>query len=49
MDLPTFGKENSICCANYALKRSGRDTFDEFEALTIENVPKSFYMDGFLK
>ena len=44
-----FGGKDSPCCANYALKKIGRDDFDEYDASTIESVLKSFYMDDFLK
>ena len=44
-----FGEKDSPCCANYALKKTGRDNFDEYDASTIESVLKSFYMDDFLK
>ena len=43
-----FGEKDSPCCANYALKKTGRDNFDEYDASTIESVLKSFYMDDFL-
>lgn len=42
-------EEGSPCCANYPLKRSGKDNSDKLEASTIENVPTFFYMDSFLK
>ena len=44
-----FGGKDSPCCANYALKKTGRDNFDEYDASIIESVFKSFYMDDFLK
>ena len=44
-----FPGKDSLCCANYALKKSGRDNVDEYDASTIENILKSFYMDDLLK
>ena len=35
-------EEGSPCCANYPLKRSGKDNSDKLEAATIENVPTFF-------
>ena len=44
-----FGGKDSPCCANYGLKKIGRDDFDEYDASAIESALKSFYMDDFLK
>ena len=44
-----FGGKDSPYCANYALKKTGRDHFDEYDASTIKSILKSFYMDDFLK
>ena len=44
-----FDGKDSPCCANYALKKTGRDNFDEYDASTVESVLKSFYMDDFFK
>ena len=44
-----FGGKDSPCYANYALKRTGRDNFDVYNASTVESVLNSFYMDDFLK
>ena len=44
-----FGNKNLPCCANYTLKKTGRDKFNCYNLSTIEIVLKSFYMDDFLK
>ena len=44
-----FDGKDSPCCANYALKKTGRDNFNHYYPLTIESVLKSFYMVDFLK
>ena len=44
-----FNGKDSPCCANYALKKTGRDNFNHYYPLTIESVLKSFYMVDFLK
>ena len=35
-----FGGKDSPCCANYALKKTGRDNFDEYDTSAIESVLK---------
>ena len=44
-----FGGKDSPCRANYALKKTRRDHFHEYDGSTIESVLKLFYMDDFLK
>ena len=44
-----FDGKDSSCCANYALKKTGRDNFNHYNPPTIESVLKSFYMLDFLK
>ena len=44
-----FGGKDSTCGANYAIKRTARDNFDQYNPATVESVLKSFYMDDFLK
>ena len=44
-----FDGKDSSCCANYALKKTGRDNFDNYNPSTNGSVLKSFYMDDFLK
>ena len=44
-----FGATDSPACANYALKRTARDNFKDFDPGTIETVLKNFYVDDLLK
>ena len=44
-----FGAKDSPACANYTLKRIGRDNSQDFEPETFETVLKNFYVDDLLK
>ena len=44
-----FGAKDSPTCCNYALKRTVRDNWSEFDAITLESALKSFYVDDLLK
>ena len=44
-----FGATDSPTCCNYALQRTARDNFTEFDALTVESVLRAFYVDDLLK
>ena len=44
-----FGDKDSSCCANYALKKTGRAKFNCYNLPTIEILINSFYVDDFLK
>ena len=44
MNVHIFGTIDSTFCANYALKRTGRDNYQDFDAITYESVIKSFYV-----
>ena len=39
-----FGAKDSANCAIYALQRTARDNYRDFDALTYETILKSFYM-----
>ena len=43
-----FGKVDSPCCANWALKRTARDNKPKFSLRAIEAVLEHFYMDDYL-
>ena len=49
MGVHIFGGKDSPYCANYALRKTGRDNFNCYNLSTIESVLKSFYMDDLLK
>ena len=44
-----FGGKDSLCCANYALKKTERYNFDGYDTSKIEKVLKSFYRYDFQK
>ena len=44
-----FDGKDSPCCANYVLKKTGRDNFNHYNPSTIESLLKLFYMLDFLK
>ena len=44
-----FGKTDSPCCSNFALKRRVLDKADILDPLVVTSVDKDFYMDNFLK
>ena len=48
MSTHLFGKIDSPCCANYALKESKLDNVDLNPAV-IKAIENDFYMDDFLK
>ena len=48
MSTHLFGKIDSLCCANYALKESKLDNVDLNPAV-IKAIENDFYMDDFLK
>ena len=43
-----FGAKDSANCVIYALQRTARDNYKDFDALTYETMLKSFYMDDCL-
>ena len=43
-----FGKVDSPCCANWALKMTARDNKPKFSLRAIETVLELFYMDDYL-
>ena len=43
-----FGKVDSPCCANWALKRTAIDNKPKFSLRAIEAVLEHFYMDDYL-
>ena len=43
-----FGKVESPCCANWALKITARDNKPKFSLRAIETVLELFYMDDYL-
>ena len=44
-----FGGKDSLCCANYALKKTERYNFDGYDTSKIERVLKSCYRYDFQK
>ena len=44
-----FGAKDSPTCANYALQRTARDNFQDFDPLTYYTAIRSFYVDDLLK
>ena len=44
-----FGAKDSSGCANYAMRRTARDNYEDYDALTYESVLNSFYVDDLLK
>ena len=49
MTVRIFGPTDSPCCAHDALKSADRDNLKKFNPATAESMPKSFYVDNFLK
>ena len=43
-----FGKVDSPCCANWALKKSASDQKDQYDEKGVKSVNLDFYMDDFL-
>ena len=48
MNVHLFGKVDSPCCANWALKKSASDQRGNYDDKVIGAVEKDFYMDDFL-
>ena len=48
MNVHLFGKVDSPCCANWALKKSASDQNGNYDDKVIGAVEKDFYMDDFL-
>ena len=44
-----FGKNDSPCVANFALKRAGADKKDITHPSVVTSIDQDFYMDDFLK
>ena len=49
MTLYLFGKVDSPCCANFALKKSAVDKSDTLHPSVVKTIDQDFYMDDFLK
>ena len=48
MQAHIFGKTDSSCCANWALKSTGLENKNEYSARVIEPILDHFYMDDYL-
>ena len=48
MNVHLFGKVDSRCCANWALKKSASDQKDQYHEKVVKSVNLDFYMDDFL-
>ena len=48
MCVQLFGKNDSPCIANYALKHTINDNKEAYSDETIKDIENSFYMDDFL-
>ena len=44
-----FGSTDSPCCTNFDFKTVARDNSENYSAMTIETVLRSFYVDDLLK
>ena len=44
-----FGKNDSTCVANFALKKAGADKKDIINPSVVTSIDQDFYMDDFLK
>ena len=44
-----FGKVDSPCCANFALKKSAVDISDTLHPSVVKTINQDFHMDDFLK
>ena len=49
MNVHLFGKNDSPCVANFALKKAGADKKDIKHLSVVTSIDKHFYMDDFLK
>ena len=49
MNVHLFGKNDSLCVANFALKKAGADKKDIIHPSVVTSIDQDFYMDDFLK
>ena len=49
MTVHLFGKVDSPCCANFALKKSAVDKSDTLHPSVVKTIDQDFYLDDFLK
>ena len=49
MNVHLFGKNDSPCVANFALKKAGADKKDIINPSVVTSIDQDFYMDDFLK
>ena len=49
MNVHLFGKNDSPCGANFALKKAGADKKDIMHLSVVTSIDQGFYMDGFLE
>ena len=48
MTVHSFGKIDSPCIANWVVKRTASDQFNEYQADIINTIHENFYMDHYL-
>ena len=48
MNVHLFGKVDSLCVANWTIKKTAADQSDSFDQISIKTIENDFYMDDFL-